>query len=231
MARWGGPATGAPGRGWRAVRRGREVRILTPTGETALVFLGSPDALEQLGVLLPDGSLPPELGGGGARPGSAAARVAALAGEREFGPEDYDALAALDEDDGGGGGGGGAPNALGGLRRRGGRGPRVTPADVDMLPTHAHRPRPRRPPAVEGGDAGADASGAAAGGGGGGGGDDDAPQDSCPICLAPWEAGDCVRTLPCLHRFCAGCVDPWLTSHGRGDAACPVCKTLVFAGQ
>jgi hypothetical protein len=218
---WGGG--GAPGR-WRAVRRGREVRILTPSGQTALVFLGSADALEQLGLLGPDGALPPELGGGGGdglRPGSAAARVAALAGAgREFGPEDYETLAALDNEEEEAEAE--VPSAHPGLRHRrghGGRGGRVTPADVDRLPTHAYRrPRPPTPPpaTTDGGGGELSASSSSA-------------PSSCPICLAPWEGGETLRTLPCLHHFCAECVDPWLLGHGRGDAACPVCKTLVFA--
>ena len=188
--------TSTRGGGWRAVRRGREVRILTPSGETALVFLGSSAALEQLGLLGPDGGL---LGGGegdgseGVEVDPAAARVAALAGTgREFGPDDYEALSALDT----------------GIRHRrgGGRGPRVTPADVDRLPTHAHRPATARV-----GDGGAAAE-----------------PPSCPVCLTAFEAGECVRTLPCVHNFHAECVDPWLLSHGRGAAACPVCMTGVF---
>ena len=43
----------------------------------------------------------------------------------------------------------------------------------------------------------------------------------CSVCLEEYAAGDCVRTLPCLHMFHGGCVDPWLTAH----ASCPLCKT------
>jgi len=197
--------------GWRAVRRGREVRILTPSGETALVFLGSSSALEQLGLLGPDGSL---LGGdgpdGGVPVDPAAARVAAMAGSgREFGPDDYEELSALDA----------------GIRHRrggGGWGPRVTAGDVDRLPTHAHRPASAAVAVA--------AAGPSPGDGGGPEADADAPP-ACPVCLAPFEAGECVRTLPCVHNFHAECVDPWLLSHGRCDAACPVCKTPVFEGM
>mmetsp|Transcript_23148 Transcript_23148/g.34832 ORF Transcript_23148/g.34832 Transcript_23148/m.34832 type:complete len:133 (+) Transcript_23148:571-969(+) len=43
---------------------------------------------------------------------------------------------------------------------------------------------------------------------------------SCSICLQPFEDGEEVRTIPCLHQFHADCVDRWLTS----SATCPVCK-------
>ena len=42
----------------------------------------------------------------------------------------------------------------------------------------------------------------------------------CAVCLAPWAAGDEVRTLPCLHRLHTDCIDPWL----KQNATCPVCK-------
>lgn len=42
----------------------------------------------------------------------------------------------------------------------------------------------------------------------------------CNICLAPYEEGDQVRILPCVHRFHQSCVDQWLQS----NAVCPVCK-------
>ena len=178
----------------RAVRDGREIRILTPAGEAVLVFQGSAAAMEELGLIMGG-----DQGGGGNQGGGldpAAARVAALAGTgREFGPDDYEALSALDA----------------GIRQRhgggGGRGARVRDADVARLPTHAHR----CPVSASAGDDG------------GGG------PPSCPVCLAPFEAGDCLRTLPCVHNFHTECVDPWLLSHGVGDAACPVCKTLVFS--
>lgn len=45
----------------------------------------------------------------------------------------------------------------------------------------------------------------------------------CVICLCPYEAGDVLRTLPCMHMFHRDCVDPWL----RRDGSCPICKTDV----
>lgn len=60
----------------------------------------------------------------------------------------------------------------------------------------------------------------AAGGGGGGGASKD-----CSICMDAFEAGDAVRSLPCLHRFHVACVDRWLTQH---NASCPVCKMPII---
>jgi hypothetical protein len=44
------------------------------------------------------------------------------------------------------------------------------------------------------------------------------------VCLAPYEAGDRVRTILCLHSYHADCIDPWLRLHGD----CPICKTKMF---
>ena len=44
---------------------------------------------------------------------------------------------------------------------------------------------------------------------------------TCSICLEKWEAGDVVRTLPCLHLFHAACLDPWLKKRFQ----CPLCNT------
>ena len=43
---------------------------------------------------------------------------------------------------------------------------------------------------------------------------------NCSICLAPYEVGDNIRTIPCLHYFHQDCIDPWLKS----NSSCPVCK-------
>lgn len=45
----------------------------------------------------------------------------------------------------------------------------------------------------------------------------------CNICLAPYEAGERLRALPCMHRFHQACLDPWL----RTNAVCPVCKLAI----
>jgi len=42
----------------------------------------------------------------------------------------------------------------------------------------------------------------------------------CSICLAFYELGDEIRTVPCLHQFHKDCIDPWL----RSKSNCPICK-------
>ena len=48
----------------------------------------------------------------------------------------------------------------------------------------------------------------------------DSALGSCNICLAPYEIGDEVRTVVCLHKFHKECIDPWL----RTKNICPICK-------
>eukprot|EP00428_Durinskia_dybowskii_P073713 CAMPEP_0170395282 /NCGR_PEP_ID=MMETSP0117_2-20130122/21693_1 /TAXON_ID=400756 /ORGANISM="Durinskia baltica, Strain CSIRO CS-38" /LENGTH=146 /DNA_ID=CAMNT_0010651577 /DNA_START=373 /DNA_END=813 /DNA_ORIENTATION=+ len=48
---------------------------------------------------------------------------------------------------------------------------------------------------------------------------------ACNICLAPYEAGDEVRTIPCMHKYHRNCIDTWL----RERALCPICKHPVVA--
>lgn len=43
---------------------------------------------------------------------------------------------------------------------------------------------------------------------------------SCSVCLGPFEEGDILRTLLCLHQFHQHCIDHWL----RQNATCPICK-------
>jgi len=45
----------------------------------------------------------------------------------------------------------------------------------------------------------------------------------CIICLDPFEPGDPLRTLPCMHRYHKACIDQWLSSH----LSCPICKSSV----
>jgi hypothetical protein len=46
------------------------------------------------------------------------------------------------------------------------------------------------------------------------------PLGHCNICLGPYEVGEEVRTVLCLHQFHKDCIDPWL----RTKNACPICK-------
>ena len=47
----------------------------------------------------------------------------------------------------------------------------------------------------------------------------------CAICLEPFERGQEVRALPCMHPFHSLCVDRWLF----GSHLCPVCRYPVVA--
>ncbi|CAD5325908.1 unnamed protein product [Arabidopsis thaliana] len=49
---------------------------------------------------------------------------------------------------------------------------------------------------------------------------------TCSVCLEQVTVGEIVRTLPCLHQFHAGCIDPWLRQQGT----CPVCKFRAHSG-
>mmetsp|Transcript_48286 Transcript_48286/g.145954 ORF Transcript_48286/g.145954 Transcript_48286/m.145954 type:complete len:507 (-) Transcript_48286:697-2217(-) len=48
---------------------------------------------------------------------------------------------------------------------------------------------------------------------------------SCAICLEQYQLGDEVRTIPCFHSFHTRCIDPWLAQ----KAECPVCKHPALA--
>ncbi|KAG0365345.1 hypothetical protein BGX24_004184 [Mortierella sp. AD032] len=50
-------------------------------------------------------------------------------------------------------------------------------------------------------------------------------QTMCSICLAEYEVGEQVRTLPCYHQYHQGCIDPWLLNVA---ALCPICKRDLF---
>jgi hypothetical protein len=43
---------------------------------------------------------------------------------------------------------------------------------------------------------------------------------SCGICLEEFQKGECLKTMPCLHRYHRECIDKWL----KQCAKCPVCK-------
>jgi len=43
---------------------------------------------------------------------------------------------------------------------------------------------------------------------------------TCNVCLGPYEVGDEIRTVRCMHKFHKHCIDTWL----RTNATCPICK-------
>jgi hypothetical protein len=55
-------------------------------------------------------------------------------------------------------------------------------------------------------------------------------KNECAVCLSRLRRGDAVTTLPCLHMYHRGCIEPWLRQ-GAARADCPVCKTPVWQQQ
>ena len=45
----------------------------------------------------------------------------------------------------------------------------------------------------------------------------------CAVCLDPFEGGQQLRMLPCLHRFHKECIDSWLFR----NPLCPLCKADI----
>lgn len=45
-------------------------------------------------------------------------------------------------------------------------------------------------------------------------------KNNCIICMADFEAGDCVLTLPCIHFYHKECICDWFNK----DFKCPICK-------
>jgi len=77
-----------------------------------------------------------------------------------------------------------------------------------------------------------DAPPAPAGGGGGGGGGGGPPlaarMTTCPICLDDFEPESVLTTLPCQHRFHAGCVANWAAAGASANnRQCPVCRAPI----
>ena len=48
-------------------------------------------------------------------------------------------------------------------------------------------------------------------------------EDQCSICICEYESGEEVLTLPCKHKFHAGCIRQWLQQSVR----CPLCNQEV----
>ena len=75
----------------------------------------------------------------------------------------------------------------------------ASPTQIDLLPVHAyHRPLP-----IEAAHS---------------------SQEECVICKDSFDEGTIIRTLPCTHRFCQECIDPWL----RQSKRCPICNFDAF---
>jgi hypothetical protein len=53
--------------------------------------------------------------------------------------------------------------------------------------------------------------------------DDNDCDVKCLVCQFPYEKGDVLRRLPCMHCFHAECVDQWLKSKD----CCPYCRTTI----
>jgi hypothetical protein len=129
---------------------------------------------------------------------------------RDFGPDDYEQLLALDE--------------AAGVHKKG-----ITKAELDAHTTVAVAEGSGR---LRGGTSGADAIALDD--------DDDAQKQrlasqeeerrhgddgpwECAICLEVPTSGQAVRRLRCLHTFHLACVDTWLATNRN----CPVCKLAV----
>jgi hypothetical protein len=91
---------------------------------------------------------------------------------------------------------------------------------VANLPTYQYALPRAHAPGGEGGDGGA---GKAAGGApppsvGGGNSNGSAHGQVCVICCEDFQEGTRVKLLPCMHSFCADCIDAWLAR----DIHCPI---------
>jgi len=53
----------------------------------------------------------------------------------------------------------------------------------------------------------------------------DDENSKCMVCMEQFEQGDNLRSLPCLHRYHARCIDEWLAR----SPECPICKRDITA--
>ena len=49
--------------------------------------------------------------------------------------------------------------------------------------------------------------------------------EPCSICQEHMKPPQYVRTLPCGHSFCSGCIEKWVTKH---SANCPTCRLSLL---
>jgi hypothetical protein len=54
---------------------------------------------------------------------------------------------------------------------------------------------------------------------------DSTNDNKCNVCLAPYEVGEEIRTIACMHKYHRQCIDTWL----RSRATCPICKTTMHS--
>ncbi|CAI9092375.1 OLC1v1027595C1 [Oldenlandia corymbosa var. corymbosa] len=129
--------------------------------------------------------------------------------DREFDDLDYETLRALDADN--------VPT-----------GPSMTDEEINALPVHKYKvsgPESTSSPSVQPAtSSSAEKKQDPSNANGGVKASDD--ELTCSVCLEQVNAGELVRSLPCLHQFHVNCIDPWLRQQGT----CPVCKFRAGSG-
>lgn len=177
-ARFGGPAFGGGGGAMMAHMMGRGSGRGVGRGPGSHAYRFAPP------------------GGGGGPPAGGFPTALAFS-DRDFGPDDYEQLLALDE------------RSV--VKRGTSRRELESHSAITVLP-------PSRQVVFDltrdDGIASPSAAAAAAG--------EEAPRE-CAICLELPSAGQCVRRLRCLHAFHVVCIDTWLDS----SRTCPICKMPV----
>ncbi|XP_020267473.1 E3 ubiquitin-protein ligase SDIR1-like [Asparagus officinalis] len=135
--------------------------------------------------------------------------------DREFDDLDYDALRALDADN--------SHDA-----------PSMSEEEINALPIHKYKGQPHGEQSGGSSQQQASSSSSSAAaerikqddGRAGGSAGSQEDELTCSVCLEQVNAGELVRSLPCLHQFHTGCIDPWLRQQGT----CPVCKHRASSG-